>query len=76
VSETQRFVPPADGGEEAGERALRLSPRAVATISADRQRDVVVLSIVDGAGPAFTVEIPSRAASELAVVLVNAANGL
>jgi hypothetical protein len=48
----------------------------VATVAGDHQRDKVVLSLTDGLGASFTIEIPCRAASDLAVALVNAANGL
>jgi hypothetical protein len=58
-----------------GPESLALYPGASATVSTDLARDVVVLTIVDDAGPSLTVEMPTQAASDLALVLVNAANG-
>ena len=57
-------------------QALCLYPGVVATVSGDREADCVHLSITDDIGTSFTVQIPSQAASDLAVALVNAANGM
>ena len=58
------------------DRTVPLYPGVVATVAGEHERDKVVLSLTDGLGASFTIEIPSRAASDLAVALVNAANGL
>ena len=61
---------------EAPKTAMPLYPGASATVWADRVADSVVLTIVDERRGTFTLAIPSNAASDLAVALVNAANGV
>ncbi len=58
------------------DQPLPLSPGVAAKISTDQKSDAVLLSIVDETGTAFSIQIPTAAASDLAVALVNAANGL
>ncbi len=56
---------------------MPLQPGVAATVSTGRDGNSVCLSIIDDEGKStFTVEIPAQAASDLAVALVNAANGL
>ena len=57
-------------------RTLALGPGKTATVTDDAARSTVVLAIVDDTNPSFIIEIPSQAASDLALALVNAANGL
>lgn len=57
-------------------RALTLYGGVQATVSGDDERTLVFLSVTDEVGTSFTLRIPSQAASDLAVALVNAANGL
>lgn len=54
---------------------LPLCSGVVATV-AQHHVDCVLLSIVDEVGTTFTIRLPSQAASDLAVALVNAANGM
>ncbi len=64
-----------DGTESV--KALHLYGGVTATVSGDQAKEWVFLSIADAAnGAPFTLRIPSREASDLAVLLVNAANGL
>ena len=56
-------------------QTLPLYPGVVASVSGDDERSNVVLSVTDEVGASFTVQIPAQAASDLAVALVNAANG-
>lgn len=57
-------------------RTLVLRAGITATVTADPARSTILLSIVEETKPLFTIQIPSQAASDLAVALVNAANGL
>ena len=59
-----------------GEVVLPLSPGVVATVCSVDEGDSVFLSIDDEAGTSFKIRIPSQQASDLAVALVNSANGL
>lgn len=59
-----------------GEVVLTLSPGVVATVCSVDEGDAVFLSIDDEAGASFNIRIPSQQASDLAVALVNSANGL
>ena len=63
----------ASGRAVAGQ-SVPLSPGVVATVSDGH--DHVLLSIGDEMRTSFTMRIPSRAASDLAVALVNAANDM
>ncbi len=58
-----------------GAATLPLCTGVVATVVQD-DADCVLLSIVDEVGTSFTIRLPSQAASDLAVALVNAANGM
>ncbi|MDQ4069543.1 MAG: hypothetical protein M3203_08780 [Actinomycetota bacterium] len=54
-----------------------LSPGVKATISCDEEKGWVYLSIADAERTApVALQIPAQQASDLAVALVNAANGL
>ncbi len=59
-----------------GEVVLPLSPGVVATVCSVDEGNSVFLSIDDEAGTSFNIRIPSEQASDLAVALVNSANGL
>ncbi len=64
-------------GAPASAKPLRLYDGVTATVSRDEARGWVFLSITGaGGGAPLTLRIPSREASDLAVLLVNAANGL
>ena len=54
---------------------IPLFPGTSATVCANHLEDSVVLTIVDETREVFTIALPSQAASDLAVALVNAANG-
>ena len=53
-----------------------LAAGAEATVFRDDETNIVTLSVADDTGATFTVRMPSQAASDLAVAIVNAANGL
>ncbi len=55
---------------------LALAPGVAATVSSAEERTLVVVSIDQGVGTSLTIRIPAQQASDLAVALVNAANGL
>lgn len=56
---------------------LPLGDGVTATVSNDEDRQWVYLSIADAAASApLILQIPARKASDFAVLLVNAANGL
>ncbi len=55
---------------------LPLAPGVAATVSSAEERTLVVVSIDHGVGTSLTIRIPAQQASDLAVALVNAANGL
>ena len=59
---------------EASDSGIALVPGTSASVWADHPTDSVVLTIVDETRGVFTIAIPSQAASDLAVALVNAAN--
>ena len=64
-------------GDPRTSKALPLYDGVTATVSSDEETGWVFLSISDaGGGAPLTLQIPSREASDLAVLLVNAANGL
>ncbi len=65
-------------GVDAGSaNVLPLAEGVTATVTRDEEKGWVYLSIVDKTrGVPLTLEIPSQYASDLAVALVNAANGL
>ena len=56
---------------------IPLGPGIIGAVSADGEKTSVFLSITDDDGkPLFTLRIPAQQASNFAVALVNAANGV
>ena len=60
---------------EASDIGIALLPDTSVSVWADHPTESVVLTIVDETRGVFTIAIPSQAASDLAVALVNAAKG-
>ena len=74
-----RAIPePILGSEDAeSAKVLPLRGGVTATVSRDEDKGWVFLSITDATGGVdLTLKVPAREASDLAVLLVNAANGL